>query len=142
MRGVRATYQVKFPCRTTSPLSCWVASYGEAIRLRKVLLLGWTGVGDRKHLRYLQPLVLGRAKKQWLLTKFVLAPQLTNLFDDLGMHGASEIGLGLAFLILVASMASKVAHSADIKCCRSIFALGDPVQFELGPATKGVDYAF
>ena len=48
-----------------------------------------------------------------LLTKFVLAPQLTNLFDDLGMHGASEIGLGLAFLILVASMASKVAHSAD-----------------------------
>ena len=30
----------------------------------EVLLLGWTGVGDRKHLRYLQPLVLGRAKKQ------------------------------------------------------------------------------
>ena len=41
MRGVRATYQVTFTCRTTSPLSCWVASYGEAIRLRKALLFVW-----------------------------------------------------------------------------------------------------
>lgn len=48
-----------------------------------------------------------------LLARQVLAPQLVMLFSALEMHNAEGVGTGLAYLILLASMAAKLMPNAD-----------------------------
>ena len=62
------------------------------------------------------------AGASWL-THQVLAPQMVNLFEAVGMHGAHKIGQGLALMILAASVAAKVSTSVDVSISRAILVI-------------------